>query len=78
VDTLIYTDIRNIIRNMHNVRSSQLLHLPTDIEVTHEALSTVQVQTNSTEQFLLVNNSEQNTVMFPYIHIHIHSPMKME
>jgi hypothetical protein len=49
---------------MHKARSSQLLPLPTDIEETHEALSTVQVQTSSIEQFLLVNDSEENIVMF--------------
>jgi hypothetical protein len=42
---------------MHKASSSQLLPLPTDIEVTHEALSAVQVQTSSKEQFLLVNDS---------------------
>jgi len=41
--TLTYKDIRNISRNMHKARFSQLLPLPTGIEETHEALSTVQV-----------------------------------
>ena len=44
---------------MHKARSSKLPPLPTDIEGTHEALSVVQVQTSSTEQFLLVNDSEK-------------------
>jgi translation initiation factor IF-3 len=43
VDTLTYKDIKNISRNMHKARSSQLLPLPTDTEETHEALSAVQV-----------------------------------
>ena len=43
LDTVIYKDTRNISRNMHKARSSQLLPLPTDIEETHEALSAVQV-----------------------------------
>jgi hypothetical protein len=43
LDTLTYKDIKNISRNMHKARSSQLLPLPTDIEETHEALSAVQV-----------------------------------
>ena len=43
LDTLTYKDIRNISRNMHKARSSQLLPLTTDIEETHEALSAVQV-----------------------------------
>ena len=43
LDTLTYKDIRNISRNMHKARSSQMLPLPTDIEETHEALSAVQV-----------------------------------
>ena len=43
LDTLTYKDIRNISRNMHKARSSQLLPLPTDSEETHEALSAVQV-----------------------------------
>ena len=47
LDTLTYKDIRNISRNMHKARSSQLLPLPTDIEETREALSAVQVQTSS-------------------------------
>ena len=51
LDTLTYKDIRNISRNMHKARSSQLLPLPTDIKETHEALSAVQVQTSSKEQF---------------------------
>ena len=64
VDTLTYKDIRNISRNMHKARSSKLPPLPTDIQGTHEALSAVQVQTSSKEQFLLVNDSEKNIVMF--------------
>ena len=39
LDSLTHKDIRNISRNMHKARSSQLLPLPTDIEETHEALS---------------------------------------
>jgi hypothetical protein len=35
LDTLTYKDIRNISRNMHKARSSQLLPLPTDTEETH-------------------------------------------
>jgi len=50
---------------MYKALSSQLLSLPTDIEETPEALSSVHVQTSSKEQFLLVNDSEKNTVMFP-------------
>ena len=42
LDTLIYKDIRNISRNMHKARSSQLLPLPVDIEETHETLSAVE------------------------------------
>jgi len=52
---------------MHTARSSQLLPLPTDNEETHETLSAVlQVLTSSKEQlqFLLVNDSEKNTVSF--------------
>ena len=48
-DTLTYKDTRNISRNMHKARSSQLLPLPTDIEETHKALSAVQMWTSSTE-----------------------------
>jgi hypothetical protein len=36
-----------------------MLPLPTDMEEPHEALSVVQVQTISNEQFLLVNDSEK-------------------
>jgi hypothetical protein len=43
LDTLTYKDIRNISRNMHKARSSQLLPAPTDIEETREALSSVHV-----------------------------------
>ena len=43
LDTLTYKDIKNISRNMHKARSSQLLSLPKDIEETNEALSAVQV-----------------------------------
>ena len=49
LDTLTYKDIRNISRNMHKARSSQLLPLPTDTEETREALSAVQVLTSSTD-----------------------------
>jgi hypothetical protein len=58
--TLTYKDIRNISRNRHKARSSQMLPLPTDIEETHKALSAVQVQTSSKGQLLLVNDSEKN------------------
>jgi hypothetical protein len=44
---------------MHKARSSQLLPLPTDTEEAHAALSAVQVQTSSKEQFLVVNDSEK-------------------
>jgi hypothetical protein len=60
VDTLTYKDIRN----MNKEHSSQILPLPTDTEETYEALSAVQVQTSSREQFLLFKDSEKNTVMF--------------
>ena len=43
LDTLTYNDIRNISRNMHKARSSQLLPHSTDIEETREALGAVQV-----------------------------------
>ena len=49
LDTLTYKDIRNISRNMHKARSSQLLPLLTDTEETHEALSAVPVSTSSTD-----------------------------
>ena len=49
VDTVTYKDVKNISRNMHKARSSQLRPLPTDIEETHEALNAVQVLTSSTE-----------------------------
>jgi len=49
LDTLTYKDIRNISRNMHNARSSQLFHLAINTEETHEALSAVQMLTSSTE-----------------------------
>ena len=57
LDTVTYKDIRNISTNMHKARSSQLLPLLTDTEETHEALSSVQVQTSSKGQFLFVNDS---------------------
>jgi len=57
LDNVTYKDIRNISRNMHKARSSQLIPLPTDTEETHEALSSVQMQTSSKGQFLLVNDS---------------------
>ena len=49
LDTLTYKDTKNVSRNMHKARSSQLLPLPTDIEETHESLSAVQLWTSSTE-----------------------------
>jgi hypothetical protein len=42
---------------MHKARSPTLLPLPTDIEETHKALSSVQLQTSWKEPFLLVNDS---------------------
>jgi hypothetical protein len=59
LDTLTYKDTRNISRNTHKARFSHLLSLPTDIEETHEALSTVQRQTSSKERFLLVNDEKK-------------------
>jgi hypothetical protein len=49
LDSVTYKDIRNISRNTHKARSSQLLPLPTDIEETHETISAVQVLTSSVE-----------------------------
>jgi hypothetical protein len=42
---------------MHKARSSQLLPLPTDIEETHKALSSIQVQKCSKKQLLIVNDA---------------------
>ena len=64
LNTVTCKDIQNIRRNIHKARSSQLPPLPTNIEETHEALSAVQVLTSLKEQFLLVNDSEKNIVMF--------------
>ena len=61
LDTVTYKYIMNISKNMRKARSSHLLPLQTDIEETHEALSAVQVRK---KQFLLVNDSEKNIVMF--------------
>jgi len=47
--TLTYKDVRNISRNMHNARSSQLLPVRTDTETTHEALSAAPEPTSCTE-----------------------------
>jgi hypothetical protein len=63
VENLTHKGIRDISRNIHNARSSQLLPLPTDTEEILEALSAVQVKTSSKGQFLLVNDSK-NVVMF--------------
>ena len=62
--TLTYNDTRNISRNMHKARSSQLFPLPTDIEEKHEALSTVQYKCEQVRQNLLVNDSERTIVTF--------------
>ena len=43
LDTLTYKDTRNISRNMHKARSSQLLRLPTDIKESQEALRAAQM-----------------------------------
>ena len=59
LDTVTYKDIRNISRNMHKARSSQLLPLSTDNKENHEALSAVQVQPSSKELFFFVNDSEK-------------------
>jgi len=48
LDTVTYKHIRNISRNMHKARFSQLLPLPADTEETHETLSAVPVLTSST------------------------------
>ena len=50
LDTLTYKDIRNISRDMHKARPSQLLALPTDIEETHKALCAVQILNNSVKR----------------------------
>jgi hypothetical protein len=55
LDTQTYKDDTNL----HKARSSQLLPLLTDIKESHEALSTVEVQTSSKEQYLLFNDSEK-------------------
>jgi len=49
LDTVTYKDIRNISRNMHKARSSQLFPFQTDIEETQEASIAVQALTSSTE-----------------------------
>jgi hypothetical protein len=61
LDTVTYKYIRNISRNMHKARSSQLLPL---LEVTHETLTAVQMLTSSKEKFLLVNDSEKSIVIY--------------
>ena len=66
LSTLTYKDTRNISRNMRKASSSQLLPLPTDIEETHEALSTVQYKCEQVRQNLLVNDSDRTIVMFSW------------
>ena len=63
-DTVTCKDIRNINRNMHKARSSQMPLLPTDIEETHEALIAVQEQTSSKDHFLLVNDGKKYCKVF--------------
>jgi len=52
---------KDISRNMHNARSSQLPSPPTDIEETHEALNAVRVL--KVRQNLHVNHSEKKTIV---------------
>ena len=66
LDTLTYKDTGKSSRNMHKVRSSQLLPLPTDIEETHAALNAVQVQTSSKEQFLEKHSHQDLQPLIPY------------
>jgi len=54
LDTVAYKDTKNISRNMHKARCSQLLPLPTDIEETHEALRDVQLLNNFDRTSLLM------------------------
>jgi hypothetical protein len=49
---------------MHQARSTKLVPLPANVEKTHEILSAVIVLTHSKEQYLLVNDSENNILMF--------------
>jgi hypothetical protein len=64
LDTLTYKDIRNISRNLYKARSSQMFPLPIDTEETHETLSSVQLQTISKGQFLLLNDSRDFFYVF--------------
>ena len=64
LDSVTYKDIRNISRNMHTARFSQLLPLPTDIEETHEALGAVPLLTSSIELALLLIR-KKSIVIFP-------------
>ena len=64
LDTDTYNDTKNISRNIHKARSSQLLPLPKYIEETLEALNTVQVLTSSTEPYLLMNWKKKTILMF--------------
>lgn len=64
VSTLTITDLKCIRKNIYHARRSVLPKLPTKLEEVHDVLKSFPCKTNRNEPFLLVNDTENNIIMF--------------
>jgi len=63
-DFLTTTDISCIRKKIYATRRSILPKKPTDIQDVHSSLNSLEIKTFDNETFLLMNDSNQNLVMF--------------
>lgn len=61
------TDLNYIRRNVYNARKSILPPLPKSIEEVHDTLNVMDIQTNRSEQFVLLNDQDSHIIIFSCI-----------
>ncbi|XP_050503874.1 uncharacterized protein LOC126882824 [Diabrotica virgifera virgifera] len=64
ISTLTTKDVALVRKNMYNARRSLLPKLSKSMEETHDILKTFPVKTNKNEDFLMVNDIENQIIMF--------------
>jgi hypothetical protein len=58
-------------KNIYNAKRAKLPPLPNNMADTHEALDSISVKTTKQDQFLLVNDKENNIVIFScFVNLH--------
>lgn len=64
LENLTVVDLKYASRNIYNERRKSFPVLPKNISDVHDALNSIECKTNKNEQFLYLNDSNQNIVIF--------------